>query len=628
MYWPIGAPRIYEQQLPTKLASTSDDGLDTSRRARKSKSGDRRVKEERERSSSANPGPTSISELDRNDDSPRGDLSPENGQNSKAEDDAKANDDGSILCLRVPRTGHTFATITRNSLTVWQTKVFEQSSNHEHDQFHLIDSQPTAILTSVVRSQRSLETYGPNVSLLLRPEADILVIQTARGFLITYSFAGDLESRAYELKFTDGGRHTRRRSVGASNKYGLRTKGSLLEGGGLVREASLHFRMVIKLDAGISKALALDHELVIITTDPPAVQCIRWSPDRGGSQTSTELLSNMDWLEGNKTLADIVYDRPMNIFAFVSIRGRAYAVQRVSNKKEPSNAKALFDGHIFHTPASDDDVAVKAAINSRFSLIALGCHDGSIFLYSVRDYAGGVKLLRKVGLPVSSTSAGKMTTLCYSPDGYHLFAGYENGWMTWSVYGHSGGTSFGCDMSMSSLNGDSWLTSVFEASWVGGGSDLLMLGPSSNKFWMMEFARSAATGCFTPANVSRGLLQTSSGLIVYQGDQMSDLTTIAADVSLWQHVEVPSQYLADQWPLRATVISPDSRYIAIAGQRGLAHYSVTSGRWRTFSDVAEENDFLVRGGMCWHHHILIVAVETSALAHEVCTFHLLSYYKY
>lgn len=401
-------------------------------------------------------------------------------------------------------------------------------------------------------------------------------------------------------------------------KYGLKARGALAEGGGDVQEARLHFRMVIRLDAGISKALALDHELIVITKEPAAVQCIRWNPDRSGAQFSTEMLGSMEWLEGNRTLSDVVHDKPMNVFAFVSAGGRAYAVQRITDSsRHGKNPDALFDGHIFHIPKGDRDIAVKSAINSRFSLIALGCKDGSIRLYSVQNYAGGIRFLHKIPLPASAHSAGHLTSLSYSPDGYCLFAGYSNGWTTWSVYGQPGGSSFGCEKSQCQQNGDDWLTGISTASWMSGGSEVLMLTPKSNLIWSQEFARSAVTGCYNPANVSKGLLQTSSGLIVYQGDQMTDLATITADASIWQHVQAPPHYLIDQWPIRMAIISPDRRYLAIAGLRGLAHYSMASGRWRTFQDPNEQNDFAVRGGMCWHHHVLIAAVETSYGTQEV-----------
>ncbi|CRK30246.1 hypothetical protein BN1723_014356 [Verticillium longisporum] len=72
----------------------------------------------------------------------------------------------------------------------------------------------------------------------------------------------------------------------------------------------------------------------------------------------------------------------------------------------------------------------------------------------------------------------------------------------------------------------------------------------------------------------------------------------------------------NQWPIRHTVISPDGRYVAVAGRRGLAHYSVNSGRWKTFMNEAAENEFQVRGGMCWYQHILVAAVEVNR-THEI-----------
>jgi hypothetical protein len=84
---------------------------------------------------------------------------------------------------------------------------------------------------------------------------------------------------------------------------------------------------------------------------------------------------------------------------------------------------------------------------------------------------------------------------------------------------------------------------------------------------------------------------------------------------------MPTVYLVDNWPIRSVVISPDGRYVAIAGRRGLAHYSVNSGRWKTFTNESMEQGFMVRGGMCWYQHILIAAVEHDDL-YEVCGVHI------
>ena len=385
----------------------------------------------------------------------------------------------------------------------------------------------------------------------------------------------------------------------------------LLEGGDAIQEAVPRFRMVIKVDAGISRALALDQELVVATKRPAAVQCIRWTPDRSGSQTSTALLSRMEWLVSKASLADMVYDRPMNMFAWIMDDGKAYAVQREVTKTS-ADSKALFDGHLFHDPGHGLANAVKACINSRFSTIAVGCTDGTIWLYSVRDYSGGITPLRHLQLPVSKTTSGLLLKMLYSPDGYCLLAGYENGWATWTVFGQPGASSFTAESRQFSYDKDGWLAGISDAFWTAGGSQLVFTTNRSPDVTVMEFARSALTNNMSPANISRCLLQTSSGVMIYQGHNTADLTTISADVSLWHQTQIPINYAAEQWPIRIAVASADGRYIAVAGQRGLAHYSVSSGRWKLFEDLDVQNEFKVRGGMHWQQHILIAAVETDS----------------
>jgi hypothetical protein len=471
--------------------------------------------------------------------------------------------------------------------------------------------QPTAILASVLRSAQSVNTYGPNVDILLRPDSQIIVVQTALGFLITYSLATDPTSRVYKSQFvnTPGG-HLRRRS--AADNFKIRRSGE----GNSIRELSLRFRMVIRVDAGIAKALALDDELVVATEKPPAVQCIRWAPDSSGSQTSTELLSKMTWLEKKSSIVDMVHDRPMNLLAWTTSDGKVFAVQRLPPSALPaSNSHTnLFKGHGFHVPKTEHEYGIKAAINARFSLLAVGCTNGDIYVYTARDYTGNIPLSHK--LRPNAVSSGRLTALIYSPDGYCLFAGYEQGWAMWSVYGKPGATSFNTDRLLSESNQEGWLLGIRNAFWIGGGAELLLLGNNDNRLFLLEMARSGITGCFSSANVSRSLMQTSTGFMIYRGYELPDLTTISADVSLWHHVEVPSHYLMDQWPIRSAVISADGRYVAIAGRRGLAHYSVNSGRWKTFDDPFVENEFSVRGGMCWFQHVLIAAVESHD-SHQV-----------
>ncbi len=461
----------------------------------------------------------------------------------------------------------------------------------------------------MIRSPQSLVTYGPNLALLIRPDSAIFVVHTSLGYLITYSLATDAAARVYRLSFPASHsrrQHDKRRGAYEDAGYPFGPPGAE----GPFHEVSLRFRMAIKVDAGINAALALEDELVVATKKPPAVQCIRWSPDSSGNQTSTELMSRLPWFTRNGQIVGMVYDRPMNIFVWITSNGQAYAVQKNSSTAtEQADVKMMFRGHRFHHPEQQGDHATAAAVNARFSLIAVGTAAGSVHVYTLRDYAGNIPLSHHVQPSVSSS--GGVRVLAYSPDGYCLFAGFEQGWMTGSVFGKPNGNSFSVNRAHMEENQEDWLGGVRGASWVGAGSEVLLLGENDSKLRALELARSAAAGCLSSANISRSLLLTKAGFMVYRGYDLPDLTSISAEATLWQTVQVPASYLEEQGPIRSAVVSPDGRYVAVAGRHGLAHYSISSGRWKTFEDKRMENEFTVRGGMCWHQHILIVAVETD-----------------
>lgn len=471
----------------------------------------------------------------------------------------------------------------------------------------LTDDQPVVVLASAVRSESSIKSFGSNVAVLLRPDASIVALQTSLGYLITYNIIVDPTNRVYQLQRQDDKGH--RQSLGGRGLLGDQHAGQ--------REVQLQFRLTMKIDAGICKAIALDEGFVIATEKPAAVQCIAWPSDNKSSDTTSELLKHMPWLSKDSNVVDIIYNRAMSLFVWIAGNGRAYAVQRASGAYDKAEGgRRIFHGYGFHVPHEDALLARKAAINARFSLLAVGTASGEIHVYNARDYAGSIPLSHRLTPPTSSSNTGAIQFLSYSPDGYCLFAGYEKGWVMWSVYGKLGANSFAADRSISEENEDLWLSGFHNGSWIDGGTGILFTVPDHSSIWVLELARSAVTSCFTPSNVSRMLLQASSSIMVYRGHDLLNLVTVSADASLWHQARFPQTYLVDQRPIRYAVISLDGRYVAIAGRRGLAHYSVHSGRWKTFDGSHIEDSFVVRGGMCWHQHILIAAVECGE-EHEV-----------
>lgn len=604
MYWPIGTPRIFATESAHVLPppQTSHDGIDTGSDTepeidRFSRSSTHEIPNTPK--TPATPATPDIRSVDDEWLRPQTSCTTTSSPVPSCVPSHKP-----ILSLRVARTGHLFATITATSINIWQTK-------------------PTVILAIIIRSSASVESYGSNVDILLRPDSAILVVQTVKGYLITYSVATDTETNVYRAHFRSHHNIQRRRQT--HSIYSSISPDHTMWGpgeGARVKDISVKFRMVIKLDAGIQSAIALDDELIVATKKPAAVQCIRWSPDQHGNQMNTEILSRTSWLDRKTTVTEITHDRPMSLSTWITSNGKAYAIQKnpqpikvgsVSSSGDPSKNEhsGLFKGYCFHTPRSSGQQGTRCAINARFSLLAVGCSDATVRVYVAKDYLGNIPFSHSHLLPVSLAVSGHLTSLIYSPDGYCLFAGYEMGWATWSVYGQLQAHSFGNWPPAHERTRESWLSGVSAAYWVGGACELLLAGRGLETVWLLEMARNAITGCYNRTNIFRTILQTASGIMIYRGYDLPDLTSISAEPFLWHNAEVPPIYLMDQWPIRYSAISSEGRYVAVAGRRGLAHYSVNSGRWKTFTDKTAENEFQVRGGMCWYHHKLVAAVETD-----------------
>lgn len=501
----------------------------------------------------------------------------------------------SIIDVQAARNDHFFATLTQSRLDLWSTR-------------------PVVLLASLARSSRSLQKYGHNVSVVFKPDASTIVIRTRESYLITYSLELDPNARVLQQQYgySQAKRQNLMRNFGVDETAGI-------------GEVLLRFRRAIKIDAGINSVIALDSELIVATTKPAAVQCIKWETQKDGSHAVAQLLTKTDWITQRSAIATMVHDRAMSLSVWLSQDGHAYAVQRIkpqlsrsassddslpSSRSSTTPSTRLFDGYCFHRPEATSE-AMFASINARFSLIAVATASGQIICYAAKDYVGNIPLSHTFKASSSPTSRGAIKCLTWSPDGYCLFAGYEHGWSTWSVFGKEGASSFHMNDVHAESNKESWLFSIERAIWISNGAELLLTSHDDDQIWKVEMSRSAAIGCFSCANLVRALIQTPLELTVYRGHELPDLTSISNEASLWHHAPYPPVYLHNQWPIKSCVISQDGRYVAIAGRRGLAHYSLQSGRWKTFSDIAVENSFAVRGGMCWFNHILAVATENA-----------------
>ena len=74
----------------------------------------------------------------------------------------------------------------------------------------------------------------------------------------------------------------------------------------------------------------------------------------------------------------------------------------------------------------------------------------------------------------------------------------------------------------------------------------------------------------------------------------------------WLMIQVPSTYLAGNWPLRFASLDTRCENLAVAGRTGFALYSLITRRWKLFGNESQEKDFVVAGGLLWWKHQLVI----------------------
>jgi hypothetical protein len=107
--------------------------------------------------------------------------------------------------------------------------------------------------------------------------------------------------------------------------------------------------------------------------------------------------------------------------------------------------------------------AVAAAMNARFSLVAVGTEGGTVHLVTLPSREGAEAVSQPLGSPMSSFGSlgsrgprgtsygtGAVLTMEWSSDGYVLAVGWEHGWAVWSVAGRRLASAF--DLEENSLD--------------------------------------------------------------------------------------------------------------------------------------------------------------------------------
>ena len=275
--------------------------------------------------------------------------------------------------------------------------------------------------------------------------------------------------------------------------------------------------------------------------------------------------------------------------------------------------------------------AVASAVNARFSLMAIGQQDGTVSVYTYRSQdkvptlSHSLSLRQSYKSTASHLDAGSVTSMSWTSDGHGLAVAWQRGWAVWSTFGKLMACSVRENESgIHKRFIDTFLFGAKALFWVPGNTELYFLASRrvkkdgtqqktpldpDNQLFVLPFAKSTIAGQHSPDNTRFAFVQLDDSLLVYRGSDQPDMSIINPESDTWHHIKVPPSYMANNWPLRYACISVDGKLIAVAGRRGLAHYSTLSGRWKTYGNPQQEQSFAIRGGMQWFHHVLVAACD-------------------
>ncbi|KAF4605560.1 hypothetical protein EYR40_004346 [Pleurotus pulmonarius] len=542
-----------------------------------------------------------------------------------------------------------FATLTRNGISVWRVR-------------------PSAVLAFLSRTPSSIIDHGENLSAHWSPDGRRIIIQTTESHLVLIS----VEYKPQELIYQSAS------LTPSAQRTFLDGPGESLP----LQSISLQFEGVIHINGGLLSVSPRKHYIVFSTKSPPAVQRIPWpnydeedeeidaenpTPKRF-TQHDTWVIDDheLPWLvDPDVSVVKMSYSRASGIDAWITSDGRAYLVrlnERQIRLDEPSSSglaggdesedrslsrsslegtvgwqgTCTYDfemprwlqkrrqldpdeeGELNETLYENPKRATAIAVNSTFSLIAVGTQGGALLFTNFQPQEGAPFDSESISVPNYGKQTGAVRALEWSSDGYVLAVGWDHGWGIFSVGGRCLACGFGVDDLVDEDKfQDAFMNGVFNLFWTPGNFELMFMArPSPKKIdgqlFAIPFAKSATTGQQSPDNTRYAFLQMEDRALVYRGADQPDLSVINPESDVWQHIKIPQSYLSTNWPIRYSALSSDGRLIAIAGRRGLIHYSSTSGRWKTYADELQEQAFIVRGGLLWFHHVLIAAVEIAS----------------
>ncbi|XP_064356974.1 guanine nucleotide exchange factor subunit RIC1-like isoform X4 [Dromaius novaehollandiae] len=507
-------------------------------------------------------------------------------------------------------------------------------------------SRPSVLIVSYKEPSKSTSQFGPYKGAEWRPDSTMIAVSTVNGYILFFDILSSREKYIYEPVYPKESSHVKRTLHYKEEQC--------------VPSLNIQMKKVLDLQASISSLQCMVEDLLVATADG-YLHLIHWDGMTNGRKVinlctvpfSVDLQSSRAGsFLGFKDarIRDMEYCATLNGFAVVFNDGRIGFLTSVSSR---------FTAEQLYGVCLQDVVdGTCVAVNNKYRLMAFGCVNGSVQVYTMDITTGAMQLSHKLELmpkqyPDIWNKTGPVKLIRWSPDGCAVMVTWKCGGMSlWSVFGAQLICTLGGDFVYRSDGIKKDPLKIHSMSWGSEGYHLWVIDGNCSQntkckrdakkeapqfsILQFQFIKSALAVNPCMSNQEQVLLQGEDCLYLNCGDakqvqsprntllhpehkpargrgpfsdgglDSQSLSTLLGHRH-WHVVQIHSTYLESNWPIKFSAIDKLGQNVAVVGKFGFAHYSLITKKWKLFGNVAQEQNMMVTGGLAWWNDFIVLA---------------------
>ncbi|XP_032069019.1 RAB6A-GEF complex partner protein 1 [Thamnophis elegans] len=517
-----------------------------------------------------------------------------------------------------------FAVLSSSQLSIWYNR-------------------PSVLIVSYKETLKAVSQFGHYDQAEWKSDSTTIAVSTANGYILFFNLISARDKYLYEPVYPKGSPHLK----GTPYYKEEQCAPSL----------NLEKKQVLDLQAAITSLQSMLEDLIIATADG-LLHLIHWDGLTNGRKAinlctvpfSVDLHSSRGSFLGfeNVHIRNMEYCATLDGFAVVFNDGRVGFITPMSSGFTAEQLHGVWAQEVF------DGTCV--AVNNKYRLMAFGCANGSVQVYTIDHSTGAMQLSHKLELtpkqyPDIWNKTGAVKLIRWSPDNCVVMVTWECGGLSlWSVFGAQLICTLGGDFIHRTDGTKKDPLKISSMSWGSEGYHLWVIDAnnsgnsmteSKNKgqhFGILQFQFIKSALAVNPCISSQEqvLLQGEDRLYLNCGDvvqaqnprsssahaehkpvrersQFSYESLDSQGLSTllghrhWHVVQIHNIYLEINWPIRFSAIDKMGQNVAVVGKFGFAHYSLLSKKWKLFGNITQEQNMTVTGGLAWWNDFIVIA---------------------